>query len=241
MIVKSRGIILRSLKYGETSLILDIYSEGYGLNSYIVGGVRNKKTKTSAGSLQIMSIVDFVAYHKNIKTLYRIKEINTAVPYARIPFEIMRSSVGTFMVEMLKNILKENEENPELFEFIYDWFTYLDSTSYSVNNLHILFMLQLAEKIGVQPRDNYSVNNSIFDLKEGQFVKTAPNHSLHLDSLSSEILYDFMMEEKETVHELTCNNAIRRILLDKLIRFYQLHVDSVKEVHSHLILNEILS
>ena len=107
MLIKTKGIVLRNLKYGESSLILDIYTEDFGLNSYIVSGVRNKNSKSKSGGLQLMSLVEIVAYHKNKKALYRIKEFNFAHIYKRIPFEILRSSVGTFMIEILKNTLKE--------------------------------------------------------------------------------------------------------------------------------------
>ena len=159
MIVKTRGIILRCIKYGETSLIMDVYTEHSGLNSYIVGGVRNTKSKTQSGSLQIMSIVDIIAYHKSVKALFRIKEISAGHLYQQIPFDILRSSVGTFMIEILKHTLKENEENFVLFDFLFEWFIHLDMTPHSVSNLHLLFMLELAEKIGIQPRDNFSINN----------------------------------------------------------------------------------
>ncbi len=241
MLIKSKGIILRSIKYGETSLILDIYTENYGLNSYVIGGVRNKKSKTNIGGLQLMSLVEIIAYHKNIKTLFRIKEINSAHLYKRIPFEILRSSVGMFMIEILKHTLKENEENPDLFQFIFSWFKYLDETENSISNLHLLFMLELAEQIGIQPRDNFSLNNPYFDLMEGQFINSCPNHQYYLDALPSELLYDFMMQEKEYVHEIKCSNTQRRFLLDKLIQFYKLHIDNIKELHTFQILNEILA
>lgn len=240
MLVKSTGIILRSLKYGETSLILDIYSRDYGLNSYIIGGVRNKKSKTQAGLCQIMSLVEFVAYHKNTKSLFRIKEISSAHLYRRIPFEILRRSVGMFMTEVLKNVVKEDEENPELFDFIYNWFLFLDQSTDSVSNLHLLFLLELAEQIGIQPRDNYSMNNPIFDLMDGQFIRDLPDHHYFLDAEDSEHLYDMMMQERSDVHELPLTNTQRRLLLDKLIQFYKLHVDSMKDLLTYPILNEIL-
>ena len=102
-------------------------------------------------------------------------------------------------------------------------------------------MLELAEQIGIQPRDNFSVNNTYFDLMEGQFIESSPNHQYYLDPGPSELLYDFMMQDKENVHELVCNNAQRRFLLDKLIQFYKLHVDSMKDLLSFQILNEILA
>ncbi|GEM_PF-100743 len=241
MLVKTNGIILRSMKYGETSLIMDIYSRDYGLNSYIIGGVRNKKSKTQAGLCQIMSLVQFVAYHKNTKGLFRIKEISSAHLYTRIPFEIMRSSVGMFMVEVLKNTIREDEENAELFDFIFQWFFFLDTSEESVSNLHLLFMLELTEQIGIQPRDNYSVNKTFFDMMEGQFVAGIPDHHYFLKPEQSEHLYDLMMQERDYVHELALTNRERRQILDKLILFYKLHIDSMKELHTYQILNEILA
>ncbi|WP_235298546.1 DNA repair protein RecO [Portibacter marinus] len=241
MLIKTTGIILRSMKYGETSLIMDIYSRDYGLNSYIIGGVRNKKAKTQAGLCQIMSLVEFVAYHKNTKGLFRIKEISSAHLYQRIPFEILRSSVGMFMIEVLKNVLKDDEENPKLFSFIFQWFLFLDQTPTSVNNAHLLFMIELAGEIGIQPRDNFSVNYPYFDLMDGQFISDTPDHHYFLDLTESESLYDIMMQEREYVHELSLTNVERRNILDKLILFYKLHIDSMKELHTYQILNEILA
>jgi DNA repair protein RecO (recombination protein O) len=241
MLVKSQGIILRSLKYGETSLIMDIYTREYGLNSYILGGVRNKKSKTQAGLCQIMSLVQIVAYHKNTKSLFRIKEVSSEHLYQRIPFEILRSSVGMFMIEIVKNSIREDEENEALFDFIADWFKFLDQSQNSINNAHLLFMLELSEHIGIQPRDNYSVNNPYFDLMEGQFTSSIPNHRYFLDPGEAEQLYDLMMQERDYIHELSLTNRQRRILLDKLILFYKLHIDTIKELHTYNILNEILS
>lgn len=241
MLVKTTGIILRSLKYGETSLIMDIYSRDYGLNSYIIGGVRNKKSKTQAGLCQIMSLVELVAYHKNTKSLFRIKEISSAHLYQRLPFDILRSSVGMFITEILKNTIREDEENKELFDFIYDWFIFLDQSKSSINNQHLLFLLELTEHIGIQPRDNYSINNKYFDLVDGLFVSSLPDHQYFLDLEHSELLYDLMMQERSFVHELMINNSQRRILLDKLILFFKLHIDTIKELHTYPILNEILS
>lgn len=241
MLIKTRGLVLRSLKYGESSLIMDIYTEDYGLNSYIVSGVRSKNSKSKSGGLQLMSLVNIVAYHKNSKGLFRIKEVSSAYLYQRLPFEILRSSVGMFMTEVLKNVLKEAEENLELFAFLFDWFQFIDQTKESISNVHLLFMLELAEYIGIQPRDNFSVNNTIFDMSAGQFAAVSPDHPYYLSPEASELLYDFMMQEKENVHELACRNAQRRFLLDKLIQFYKLHIESMKDLNTYHILNEILA
>jgi DNA repair protein RecO (recombination protein O) len=242
MLVKTKGIILRSIKYGESSLILDIYTQGHGLNSYIVSGIRNKKSKVKVGTLQLMSIVEIVAYHKKAKGLFRIKEVNIERLYQRIPFDIKRSSVGIFMIEIIRNAIREDEEeNQQLYNFLEDWFIFLDATTEAVSNLHLLFLIELAQYIGFQPRDNFSLKRTFFDLQEGQFIAQSPEHQYYMDPPEAELLYDFIMQEREYVHELKCSNTERRKLLDMLILFYKLHIDTIKTLHTYKILNEILA
>ena len=77
MVIKTRGIVLRTVKYSETSVIVDIFTEHFGLRSYIISGVRTSKSKVAAGLLQVMSLVEIVAYEKAEK-LNRLTEIRAA-------------------------------------------------------------------------------------------------------------------------------------------------------------------
>ena len=117
MLIKTRGIIFRAKKYSVTSLIVDIYTEEKGLRSYIISGVRKKRSAVSASLLQMMSLVDMVAYHRDDKDLTRIKEIKAAHVFQSLPFDVRKSAVGQFMIEIVRKTLRETEENPTLFEF----------------------------------------------------------------------------------------------------------------------------
>ena len=50
MIQTTKGIILRSVKYGETSLVVTVFTEMFGLQSYMVNGVRTASKKGSSKS-----------------------------------------------------------------------------------------------------------------------------------------------------------------------------------------------
>ena len=122
MLVKTKGIVFRTLKYGESSLILDIYTEELGLRSYIANGVRKSKSRQHAAHYQLMSVLDLVVYEQNNRDLNRIKEIKLDIIYERLPFEIERSSVGIFLLELCQKSIKEKEQNSKLFHFIRNWF-----------------------------------------------------------------------------------------------------------------------
>ena len=42
---KTKGIVLRTVKYGETSVIVTILTELFGLQSYLINGVRSSSRR----------------------------------------------------------------------------------------------------------------------------------------------------------------------------------------------------
>lgn len=241
MIIKTRGIIIRTKKYSESSIIADIYTEAKGLRSYIVSGVRAKKSKFPPGLLQVMSLVDMVAYHRDDKqSMSRIKEIRAAHVFQRLPFEIARRSVGIFMAEITQRTIRESEENADLFQFLFDSFLFLDETTQSVANVHLWFMINLSAHLGFMPGGELDEYNDFFDLKEGQFVPFGFDHTYFLDEELSLILHNLIQVPVEKVHEVDMSRIQRKLLVGHLLDFYALHIENLPKIHSHAILEEVL-
>lgn len=239
MIIKTKGIIIRTKKYSESSIIADIYTEEKGLRSYIVSGVRAKKTKFPPGLLQVMSLVDMVAYHRDDKSLTRIKEIRAAHVFQKLPFEVARRSVGIFMAEIARKTIRESEENQALFDYLYESFVYLDETENSVANVHLWFMLNLSAHLGFMPGGDFDEYNNFFDLQEGQFVPFGFEHTYFLTEDLSLILYHLLQSPVEKVHEVAMSKEQRKLLVGHLLDFYALHIENLPQIHSHAILEEV--
>ena len=239
MIVKTRGIVTRAVKYAETSLICDIYTEQLGLQTYIVSGVRKKKSRFGAGLLQLMSILEIDAQHQNNKSMHRILEAKPAYVYTRLPFEITRSSVGLFMIELVQKSIKEQEQNRVLFEFLYDAFSQLDQTPHSIANWHISFMVQLADYLGFKLDDNFSAEMPYFDIREGRFRTVRIFSQDGLDQHLSEILFAFTQLPFSEVHNIRMHREQRQLLLQRLIRYYQYRIEHFKELNTFNILQSI--
>src|SRR5215203_4734734 len=128
MIHKTKGIILRSIKYGETSLVVTVFTEQLGLQSYLVNGVRQASSKGTAKAalFQPTAILELVAYHNELKNLQRLKEFRWAYLYQHILSDVMKNAVALFMIELLTKCLKQPESNPELFYFVEDALHHLD-------------------------------------------------------------------------------------------------------------------
>jgi DNA repair protein RecO (recombination protein O) len=238
MVIKTRGIILRSVKYSETSIITDIYTEGYGLKSYIISGVRTQRSKVSMGLLQVMSLVDIVAYNAQGK-LNRIKEIHAAHTYATLPFDIRRSSIGLFMAEVTQRTIRESEENEALFVFLFDIFKFLDETTERFTNLHLSFLLELSGHLGFRPDEQEYTEGSVFDYKNGVFTQGAVGHSHFLNENLSTILRGLLSTPWNQIHLIKMSADERRLLIGELLKFYQFQLDNFPDINSFKILQEI--
>lgn len=239
MLLKTRGIVFRAIKYSETSLIVDIYTEARGLRKYIISGVRKAKSSVSAGLFQVMSLVDIVAYEREGKDLNRLKEIRPAYIFTSIPFDLRKGTVGLFMAEIARKTIRESEENQRLFEFFFHTFQYLDQTPHSVANLHLQFMLELTTFLGFVPGDVFSAETPYFDLQEGVFVSETGNHPHFLDTSLAQLLHQLLYANLKNCHEVKIGREERRTLLQNLLDYYRLHLEGFPEINAHLILQEI--
>lgn len=241
MLIKTRGIIFHAKKYSETSLIVDVFTEEKGLRSYIISGVRSKKSRVSASILQIMSLVDLVAYHRDDRDLTRIKEIKAAHVYQSLPFDVRKSAVGQFMIELVRKTIRESEENRALFEFLFRSFQFLDETKEPFGNIHLHFMLQLTAFLGFIPSGQFDSETSFFDLKEGVFISGHAGHPHYLEEESSSLVSALLDCKIEDCHKIKMNRSKRHELVGSILDYYRMHIDYLPIINSHSILKEVLS
>ncbi|MBX2923003.1 MAG: DNA repair protein RecO [Chitinophagaceae bacterium] len=244
MIHTTKGIVLRTVAYGETSVIVSVYTELYGLQSYLVNGVRsNKKSHTKGNLFQPASIVDMEVYHNEFKNLQRIKEIRWHYIYQQVLFDVHKNAVILFMTELLQKTIRQPEHNPNLYSFIEDAYIELDKANKKVvSNYPLFFLLHLTAFFGFNLRDNYSPENQVLDLKEGNFVKENPVHPYYIDSAKGFQVSQLLkaMHPSDLEH-ISLNNNIKRQLTESLLLFYSLHIQEFGTLKSLPILQEVLS
>lgn len=240
MLLKTRGIVFRSVKYGETSVIADIFTEEKGLCSFIGGGVRKAKAQMPYNLFQPMTVVELVAYHSEGAGASRLKELRAAAVWSAIPFDIRRGAVALFLAEVCRKSILEEETNAELFDFILEHLRWLDTSPHPIANLHLHFLLGLSGFLGFQPLPPEEAGELFFDLKDGIFSPVPPPHTLLLEPLQSSQMLALLESPLEFVHEISLNRAERKVLLHKLLQFYQLHLPGFKGVNTPEILEMVM-
>jgi len=240
MLHQTRGIALHSTKYSETSSVVKIYTELFGLQSYLIKGIRKQNARMKPGLFQPLTLLDLVVYHKEKSSLQNLKEANYAHPYQSIPFDIRKSSVALFINELIYKTIHEEEPHPELFSFFYNSCLHLDQTGEHFSFFHLVFSLHLTRYLGCMPQLNFSEKTPILNLREGTFQGSIPEHRDFLSAGVSRQIYQLLLTPENTPFSMHLSAKTRDLILEAILVYYRLHVPGFREMQSHQVLHTVL-
>ena len=244
-VFKTKGIVLRTVKYGETSVITSVYTELFGVQSYIVKGVRQTSKKgTNKGSFfQPAAILEMEVYNNEFKNLQFIKDYQWSHIYTSVYFDVVKNAVAMYMIELLQHSLKQPEANPELFYLIESSLKQLDKGNEALTaNLPLYFTLHLGTELGFQLQGEYSVETPMVDFAEGQFVASSPLHSNYIEGELAKITSKInSISFYSDLEKIKLGRNARRQLLEAYQTYMALHVQDFGEMRSWKVLQEVLS
>lgn len=239
MIHKTKGIVIRSIKYRDSGLIVHIFTEKFGIQHYLIQGATRPKARLKAHLFQNLQLLDLQVYHKNKGQLERIKEASPSHLTHNISTNIAKSSIALFLNEILYKVLKNQNTDSSIFDFIYNSLLWLDSTEERCNDFHLVFLIKLSKLLGFGPIS--SEQPQYFDLILGVFMSYIPPHPQILSSPLSEHFNTLISTNYENVHHIKLTKPERNLLLEKIIEFYQIHVDGFGQVNSLDVLKDIFN
>jgi DNA repair protein RecO (recombination protein O) len=242
MIYTTKGIVLRTVKYGESSVIATVFTEIFGIQSYMVNGVRTQTKTSKAHFFQPSSLLDLQVYHNELKNLQRIKELKWSVLYKNILSDVTKNAVALYMVELLFKCLKQPETNSDLFNFCEDAFIQLDGSTEEITaNFPIYFSLQLATFFGFQLQDNYSEKRNIFNLNEGKFSNEELASANYVNKdISSYISQLLKVMHPNELSEIKMNRNTRKAILKSLESYYAWHIPDFGIMKTLNVLHEVI-
>lgn len=232
MDIKTRGIVLQTVKYSESSVIVRIFTERLGLVSYIVKGVRSSRSTAKAALLRPLTLLEMDVTHRENRGLQNIKEYKRAYNYSTLPFDTLKSTIALFMVEVIAKSLKEHDEHDEMFQFVYDCFCHLDETEKVNNDFHLQFLLHYASYLGFAPHGEYCDETPCFDMQEGCFIPAGHISSLVLNRHISQLISLLSTTSIISALPVKLNRLTRREVLNHLLKYYSLHLEGFKGLHS---------
>ncbi|MDN3585163.1 DNA repair protein RecO [Pedobacter aquatilis] len=241
MLHKVRGIVLKTTNYSESSVIVQVFTDKFGMQSYLINGVKKPKARVKMNMLQALHLLDMVVYHKANTNIQRISEVRQVPVFKTIPYDIVKTSIVIFLNEVLYKSIRQQSADEGIFDYIFSAIAWFDESEELNPNFHLSFLLKLTRFLGFSPNEKRRTDQVYFDLQEGEFLSRTPIHTNYLqleDALGFIALFNTPLEK---ISDIKMSNTQRRFLLDKILVFYTLHTASFGEVQSHKILETLLS
>jgi DNA repair protein RecO (recombination protein O) len=240
MLFNTRGIVFQKFKYSESAIITKIYTEEFGVLSFIIRGLKSKKSTIKIAYFEPLTILDLVVLHREGKELHQIKEIKVIHTYNDLLFNRVKQSILLFLYEILIKTLREETPNKPLFDWLFHALTWLDLTEKNVINFHLVFLFQFSRFLGFYPKFSDQAEVNFFDLQEGLFQQNQPEHPNYISGNIVHLMAEIGKSTFEDSYQIKLGNANRRQIVDFLVRYYQLHMPNIHQINSLDVLQSIM-
>ncbi len=239
MQVTTRAIVLSSIKYGDTSLIVKMFTASDGLRTYLLKGIlKTKKGKLKIAYFQPLTQLEIVAVHRNKGSMERLQEVRVAYPYESLHTDVVKNALAFFLAEMMSNSIQEEERNEGLFRFLEAAFQWVDHNR-QIENFHLYFLLEVTKYLGFYP-DMSPPRSEYFDLQDGQFTsRPSPNPMITGEELR---LFEALLGTNfDAIHTIRISKKERQAVLDKIVLYFELHLHGFRKPRSLEVLNEVFN
>jgi DNA repair protein RecO (recombination protein O) len=228
MFQKAQAIVLKSIKYSESAVIITTYSRQYGLLSFMVHGVRKQKSKFSPSFFQSLQLLELEFQYREKQNLQTLRDLSPLVVLHPLYASVVKSSVAVFMAEILLKVIQEEEANGVFFDFLLEEIVRLSGLNEKeVANFHLIFLMQLSRYLGFYPDNNWNQEHPFFDMLNGAFTEI-PKHSYTLDKELSKQWHFLLSQEGQS----PINHIERRALLRSILQYFRLHLPEMGDLKS---------
>jgi DNA repair protein RecO (recombination protein O) len=237
MLVKTKGIVISTLRYQDKNMIVKCYTASDGVKSYFVrGAFGSKRVGHKMAYFQPLTVLEMEATHKNKGTLEYIQEIKLAFPLETIHLNVVKSTMALFLSEMLNVTIQEEECNQDLFNFLETAILWLD-THHHIANFHLIFLMEMTKFHGFYPDTTADVF-PYFDLLDGMFTNEIRSTCLNENETR---LMKRLLALKFDQAQNEFNVTERQTLLKVLLEYYQLHLGNFRTPKSLDVLKEVFA
>lgn len=239
MLMKTQAIVLHSLKYGETRMIVDMFTRQFGRLSFIVSIPKSSKSKVKKQFFQPLSLLEIETDVRPKIQLQKLSDIRLTCPFVSIPFHPHKLSMALFLAEFLYYALRSEQRNELLFDYVESSIQWLDGQEDRFANFHLVFLMRLSRFLGFYPNLEHYHTGDYFDLRESEFLQVPPVHRDFLYPEEAEKVQLMMRMDYPTMHLFRMSHQERNRLLEVSLIYYRLHLPDFPEMKSIGVLQEL--
>ncbi|MBB3187044.1 DNA repair protein RecO [Microbacter margulisiae] len=239
MYLKTAAIVLHRLPYGDRSSIISFYTAEKGRIDCMVYSTKGSKSGIKRALLEPLSVVELELELIHGRELHRIIEIKSKLTITFLGSHPVKNVLAFFIAECLYRIFKESQTDITLYDFIEQSIITLNFKNDGFANFHLVFLLQLTRFLGFYPNLNKSFPVAYFDMVNGIFVPTKPQHASFLNPDDSLIFQKLMRMNYSNMHLFGFSRHERVLILEQILHYYRIHIPTFGTIHSLGVFSEL--
>lgn len=238
MLVKDKAIFLQNIKTGDKKSIVKLYTLSNGLVSCFAAVSKAPSSKIRASVLLPLNLLEveyIIRQNKDVALLTEARSYFINNTYLN---NFASLGILQFMNEVLIKILKEQQHNASLYNFIEQQIISLKNEEFNASTYVVEFLVDLTKYLGIEPQNNYSIQSPFFNSREGVFESVALIYPMGLDKETSQLLSMALSSNHTTIKYSALE---RKLLTDALLAYYGFHIPNFGNLKSIEILREIVA
>ncbi len=241
MLLKSKAIVLHQLKYGDSRVIVDLFTREQGRLSVIVSVPKTQRGKLKKQYFQPLTLLSTELDLRPLQQLQKLRDASLLSPYSSLYADPTKLSIALFVAEFLFHALKSEQQNVPLFDYLASAIEWLDGSDDRFANFHLVFLMRLSLFLGFYPNLDGFYEGAYYDLRQSTFCGAPPLHRDFLMPDDAAKIGLLMRMDFTTMHLFQLSHADRNRILDVLLSYYRLHLPAFPELRSVAVLREIYS
>lgn len=239
MMTKTKAIVLRTIKYGDASVVADLFTEELGRLSFMVRIPKSQKARVKKQFFQPLSVIEVDFDFRPRSGLQYLRDVRLSLPFASIPFDAVKLSLSLFLAEFIYYSTRDEQRNAGLFQYVENSISWLDAADHAFANFHLVFMMRFSRFIGFYPNLDDYVEGCFFDLRSASFCSKAPLHRDFLLPEEAERINTLMRMNYESMHLFRMNRLERNRITEIILNYYRQHVPNMPELQSFSVMREL--
>lgn len=216
-----------------------MYTEAFGRASYLVSRTRSKRGGLSKALFAPLTVWELEVDHQPKRELHRIKEAHACFPLTDVAGDPVKSMLALFLSEVLFRVVREQESDLRLFQYLYESIHLLEYADKGIANFHLVFLLGLLQPLGIFPNVEAYHPGDYFDMLNGLFTDALPLHNHFLNESDSAVFVRLLRIGFDNMALFGFSRQDRHAILQYILAYYRLHLPDFPEIKSLSILQSL--
>ena len=155
------GILLRRIRYSDTSLILTWFTDLHGkIKAMAKGALR--QNSAFAGKLDLFFHCDLLISYSRKTELHGLREVSIKTTFERIRTDYLKTSAASYFVELVEKVTELDHPAPEIYRLLLRALGYLDKQSPDTRGV-LFFESELCKCLGLYTPDMHSAADKLVE------------------------------------------------------------------------------